>query len=361
MTSPAGNILVTGGTGLVGHAIVEAFDGASVLSLTRHGAAGWHERTPEGNRSASGLLPDRHGHVVTAAGGVDNVVYIQGDVTQPRLGLTDAKYAELAGRVDAIVHSAGVSDFTTPKRAVEALNVEGTRNIIDLAQRADVPLYHISSAYVHADGTSVKGRWGAAVYLESKRAAERLLEDSGVPAAIIRPSVVFGDSRTGYSPSFQGLHRLIGMMLKEQMPLLPFSPETRVDFLPRDVVGAVTARLVRDGFRGEFWLSAGPDALSFGRVVELLIEYGESLGLKLEPPRFVDRDMIERLIKPAGGETVARRIDVLLALTSHFESRPSLRSSLEPSERPDLEAAFMLGARYWGEKNGVASGVGVAA
>lgn len=346
MTQPL--VLVTGGTGLVGGAVVESMQDLRVLSLTRHGSAGWEGEGPRAGRSAAALLPSQHGHVVAA--GVNGDAHVLGDVTRPQFGLSAERFGELAEAVDIVVHSAGVSDFTTPRRATDALNIEGTRQVIEFARRADAVLYHVSTGYVRAEGASLRGRWGAKVYLESKRAAEQLVEASGLDACIVRPSIVFGDSRTGATPSFQGLHGLIGMMLQNRMPLLPFSRATRVDFLPRDVIGSVIARLVREGHRGEFWLTAGNDALPFGQVVDLLLEYGRGRGLTLDPPRFVSLDMIERLIKPAGGEAVARRVDILLALTSHFSEEP-LPSSLREDERCDLQEALRRGAEYWGERH----------
>jgi hypothetical protein len=123
-----------------------------------------------------------------------------------------------------------------------------------------------------------------------------------------------------------------------------------VDVLPREVTGKSIAELVRTNFSGEFWLTAGAAAPTFGRLVELLLEYGERLGLELHPPRFVSAEMIERLLKPAGGQAVARRIDLLMALTSHFSTSGELPSSLPESAKGDLEATFLRGAEYWWER-----------
>ncbi len=344
-------VLVTGGTGLVGSAIIEAMSDMTVVSLSRHGAAGWRGRSTQSGASASSLLPALHGHVVPLAGERDGLSHIAGDVTQPLLGLGKRGYEDLGASVDLIVHAAGVSDFTTPKDATNALNIGGTREILAFSERAGRPLYHVSTGYVQSQGTTLNGRWGAGVYIDSKQRAEQLLEDSAVLAAIIRPSIVFSDSQTGWSPSFQGLHRIIGMTLEDKIPLLPFPAEVRLDFLPRDVIGHTTADLVRRGFTGEFWLTAGAAALTFGRIIELLMEYGETLGLALHPPRFVTQEMIDRLLKPAGGKAVARRIDLLVALTSHFSSAPELPSSLPDAEKGDLEDAFLKGARYWAQEN----------
>jgi thioester reductase-like protein len=347
-------VLTTGGTGLVGRAILDALGDVTPISLTRHGAAGWQDGVPRSQRSVGNLLAERHGHVVKASDG-DHVEHVVGDITDPRLGLSEAEYAALADRVAVVVHAAGVSDFTTPRRVTQALNVEGTRNVARFAERARAPLYHVGTSYIVSRGTSVRGRWGAQVYLDSKREAERIARECRTFAAIIRPSVLFGHSRDGSAPSFQGFHRFVGLMLKSEMPLLPFPPETRVDFLPHDVVGEVTARLVREGFEGEFLLTAGSDALTFARVIELVQDLGRDLGVVVEPPRFVTMDMIDRLIKPAGGEAVARRVDLLLALSSHFVEEP-LPCSLEDRDRVDLEAAFLKGVRFWAETQDVAAG-----
>ena len=342
-------VLVTGGTGLVGHAVVEALDDATVVSLTR--GAGGDGRSRSG--SAAGVVPETLRHAFTA-GRSDSATHVQGDITATRLGLAPADYEQLAAEVDVVVHAAGVSDFTTPLRTTHARNVEGTRQVLAFAADADAAVYHVSSGYVNGRGTTVKGRWGAGVYLESKREAEALAAASDRTAAVVRPSIVWGDSSTGRCPSFQGLHRLVGMMFESKLPLLPFGSDTRVDFLPCDVVGSTIAELVRRRFEGEYWLTAGPAALEFGRIVELVLERGARFGLELHPPRFVDMDMIDRLVRPVGGEAVSRRVDVMLALTSHFTSQQLLPTSLAADAMPDVEAAFVRGVDYWAEQHGYA-------
>lgn len=349
-------MLVTGGTGLVGGAVLEALDGVPVVSLTRHGAGGWAGAdASRGARAASNLLPtELRGHVVPGFE-ADHVVHVRGDVTHPRLGLSDDSYAQLARDVDLVIHAAGVTDYTTPRAVTDAVNVAGTRHVARFAEHADAPLYHVSTGYVGSQGTSVAGRFGAKVYLDAKRQADVVAAECRTLAAVVRPSLVFGHSADGSSGSFQGLHRLLGMMLEERVPLLPFGPETRIDFLPRDLVGRAIARLALDGYEGDFWLTAGGDALAFGRVVELLLDLAASCwDRRIEPPRFVSRDMIDRLIKPVGGPAIARRVDLLLALTSHLVADP-LPSSLAAGERLDLEDVLYRGAVFWARWSGLAA------
>ncbi|MGB7686723.1 MAG: SDR family oxidoreductase [Solirubrobacterales bacterium] len=352
-------VLVTGGTGLVGQAVINALDGTNVVSLTRHGAAGW-ESGPVTGGSAAGLVPEVHGHVVSPGGADFGIQHIEGDVSEPHLGLAKAEYEELAERVDVVIHAAGISDFTTPRRTTYAINLDGARNAATFADGADAALYHVSTGYVNAEGASLGGRWGAGVYIASKQAAEKAVQESPNLAAILRPSIVWSHSRTGWSPSFQGLHRLVGMMFENKMPLLPFGEETRVDFLPHDTVGEVIAHLIQSDFNGEYWLTAGPRAMRFDRVVELVVDLGASFGREISPPRFIDPEMIERMIKPVGGEVLARRVDLLLALTTHFSSQDVLPTSVPDSQVPDIEAAFVKGAEHWAESQGYAAVAGAA-
>ncbi|HKG39398.1 MAG TPA: SDR family oxidoreductase [Conexibacter sp.] len=346
-------ILVTGGTGLVGSAVLDALEGACVISLTRHGASGWSADAAREGRSASALLPTGNGHIVGAYD-AGHVEHVRGDVTRPRLGLSESQHEQLAECVDVVIHAAGVTDYTTPRATTEALNVTGTRNVARFAERAQAPLYHVSTGYVRAQGTSVRGRFGAQVYLDSKREAERVVGECATLAAIVRPSVVFGHSRDGSSASFQGLHQLVRLVLENDLPLLPFPEETRVDFLPRDVVGRVIAELATEGFQGEFWLTAGAGAPTFGHVVELLVGFAADRGRRLDRPRFVSREMIDRLLKPVGGPALARRVDLLLALTSHLQADP-LPSSLGPEDRAELDQVLVRGAGFWAQRSGWAT------
>src|SRR5580704_9595495 len=220
----ARTVLLTGGTGLVGSAVIEAIDDMQVISLTRNGGAGWAAATSTRQTSASALLPTGHGHIVPPSASREGVVQISGDVTLPLLGLDEQGYEALAQSVDVVLHSAGVSDYTTPKHVMDKVNVGGTREALAFAERAGVPLYHVSTGYINAEGATLRGRRGAGIYFESKRQAEQLLEASSSLQALIRPSIVFGDSITGWSPSFQGLHRIVALMLENKIPLFPFQP-----------------------------------------------------------------------------------------------------------------------------------------
>lgn len=58
-----------------------------------------------------------------------NVTTVLGDVAKPMLGLAEQAYAELAARVDAVIHCAAITDFNRNAGSLEATNVAGTEQV----------------------------------------------------------------------------------------------------------------------------------------------------------------------------------------------------------------------------------------
>src|SRR5205823_9561693 len=164
-------VLVTGLTGVVGSALLPELAGHRILALT-------HSAEPPAG--------------VTA---------VRGDLTRPRLGLSPAAHRDLVRQVEVVVHAAAVTDFAADPAAIAELNVTGTARVLDLAAAAGAAVHYVSTAFVARAGRSRADVRDAAAnpaaYLASKRAAERLVREAGLPATILRPSVVLGHSRTG--------------------------------------------------------------------------------------------------------------------------------------------------------------------
>lgn len=164
--------LVTGGTGVLGEALVRDLHdaGMAVTTLSRRG----------------GVPP------------VPEVTGLRGDVTDPdTLDFRDH---------DVVVHGAAFVGFglTRQKEAVmHRTNVEGTRNVLDAAARDGVKkVLHVSSvAAVGRTGDVPRDEewvWQRAprfhsAYERSKYEAHRIaLAHEGVPVAAVMPSIVLG-------------------------------------------------------------------------------------------------------------------------------------------------------------------------
>ncbi len=142
------------------------------------------------------------------------VVVVPGDLAQPRLGLDDAAFAALAEAVHVVYHNGAQVNHTFPYAALRAANVGGTREVLRLACTGPLkPVHFLSSVAVYsppAPGEPVPevlyesdpvNEWRRLTgYAQSKWVAEqvvRLAMARGVPAAIYRPGIVTGDSRSG--------------------------------------------------------------------------------------------------------------------------------------------------------------------
>jgi thioester reductase-like protein len=140
---------------------------------------------------------------------------IEGDITDPRLGLSDATYDELAGSVRRVYHLAAIYDLAVPEAVAIKVNVDGTQHMIDFCRACtDLERHHyVSTCYVAgkrkglvkeselAEGQAFKNH-----YESTKFAAEVLVRDSmsEIPTTVYRPGIVVGDSKTGDTQKFDG-------------------------------------------------------------------------------------------------------------------------------------------------------------
>lgn len=299
-------VLLTGAAGVVGNALLSHWRGRRVVCLTHRAA-----------------VPAE---------------CVRGDLRRPSLGLSSATRRRLARQVDAVVHCAAVTDFNADPADVQRINVDGTRAVADLAADAGVPLYYLSTAFVARTGHALDDTGDAAAdpgpYLRSKHAAEQLVRESGATATIIRPSLVIGDSRSGEMAKFQGLHALAGAILRGMLPLVPLRAEDRIDMVPQDRLAGAIAALVDAGTTGgEYWITAGDRALTAQDTVDLTVQAGRRVGVAVDPPRLVDPEMVDRLIRPVFVEPLPdaarRRFDDLTAMTALFTTGAALPSNLD--------------------------------
>ncbi|MGK9463865.1 SDR family oxidoreductase [Streptomyces sp. G6] len=328
------SLLLTGGSGVLGRALIdELAPDFDLLCLRR--------KTP---------LRD------------PRVRELQGDLVAPRLGLSPLAWHELALEVDVVLHCAAETDWRTPPQDITRTNLRGADNMLDLAARADAPLYLVSTAFVADTPTEEDRRRfpGAAAYLDSKARAEQMTREAGVPGAIVRPSVVMGQ---------HGLTEAIGSMVLGQTPVLPGAPEARIDMVPRDYVSRAIGDLVRGGVAdGEYWLTAGKEAIGLREFADVCADVAVRHGLpRPQRPRLVPVDAVHRLLLPMLEGTslpasLRRRLEYYAELLLVFQRELPFDTSLgEPDcgtrlTRTDIRAALVRNAECWtGDRAGLLS------
>jgi nucleoside-diphosphate-sugar epimerase len=136
---------------------------------------------------------------------------IEADITEPAHSLLQY-LGELSADIDEVWHCAVVFQFQERDRdKAFALNVEGTRNLLEVAiesGRNKTPrFFHVSTAFVCGKlrglipETLHEGQQFHNCYESSKNEAERIVLDyhatHDLDAVVLRPSIIVGDSRTG--------------------------------------------------------------------------------------------------------------------------------------------------------------------
>ncbi len=154
--------------------------------------------------------------------GIENRSYqvtcVESDLSKDNLGIEDEEYARLCSVVDTVIHCASDTSFSESKREkVMAANIGGLKGILEFSKNAHVNIFHyISTAFVAGtDDTYCREILSATktftnVYEESKAGAEKIIagfcEENSIYLSIIRPSIVYGDSRNGRSLKFNALY-----------------------------------------------------------------------------------------------------------------------------------------------------------
>jgi nucleoside-diphosphate-sugar epimerase len=203
-------VFLTGGTGFLGSHLAAALlaKGYRVCLLTR--SAG--QQSAE-HRVAS--LLDWFGVPADARRALR---VVDGDITRPYLGIDRGALGRILHETEGIIHCASCTAFSERKRAeLEHVNVLGLSHVLQFAaSTAARAFHHVSTAYVagKASGSCAEEPSTANVfhnpYEETKCQGERMVlarcPDMGVTASIYRPSIVYGDSRTGRSLLFNALY-----------------------------------------------------------------------------------------------------------------------------------------------------------
>src|SRR5207244_5548857 len=123
----------------------------------------------------------------------------------------------LSGNVDHLVHLAALYDMTADDATNDAINIGGTRNVVELANRIGVGhLHHVSSVAVAGsyDGRFTEdmfdeGQVLPSPYARTKFEAERIVrEEAGVPWRVYRPAIVVGHSLSGEIDKIDGPYYL---------------------------------------------------------------------------------------------------------------------------------------------------------
>lgn len=262
-------ILLTGGTGFLGMSLIarllEDDDGPDILLPVRA-----RDRAQAAERLA-GVLAVLYDDVPAAA---ERLRPVPGDVLNRGLGL---RPTDLRG-VERVVHCAASIAFTLPLREAREINVTGTAHVVELCRRLpSLERYvHVSTAYVagRAIGTFREqdhdvGQTFRNTYEQTKWEAEHLVGRADLPSVVVRPSIVVGESDSGWTPAFNVIYWPLQAFARGLLDEVAADPDGIVDIVGIDrVVDVLEAALSEPAASGTYHAVAGEGALSVAQLIE---------------------------------------------------------------------------------------------
>jgi amino acid adenylation domain-containing protein/thioester reductase-like protein len=274
-------ILLTGATGFLGAHLLR-----ELLAAT--GARVWCLVRARDETDAYRRIADAAARWQLPAPPRDRVAVLLGDLAEPRLGLSDATFRDLARSIDIVYHAGAMVNFIYPYQELRAANVAGTREVIRLAGLyRGIPVHYVSTTAVLA-GLGLAGtrevteetalayperlRMG---YVETKYVAEELLRSAGragLPVAIYRPLDIVGSLDTGAWSTATEMCALIRFITDTGL-----APDIDVplDFVPADVCAAAIRHISASaGGTGHTYHLASPKHALLDTLVDRLRDRG---------------------------------------------------------------------------------------
>jgi thioester reductase-like protein len=219
---------------------------------------------------------------------------VPADLTRPGLGLSSAARAALAERTGTVLHCAASIAFDLPIDEARAINVDGTRRVIEIAREAGTlqRFVHVSTAYVagrtrgsFGEDDLDAGQTFRNSYEETKHEAEHIVAQADdLAPAIARPSIVMGASTTGWTPAFNVLYWPVRAFARGLFDAMPARPDGRVDVVPVDYVADALVHLIDSREGGVFNLVSGRDAVTADELADLACAYFDRPRPPFVPP-----------------------------------------------------------------------------
>ena len=302
----AKRIFLTGATGFLGSHLCDALlkDGHHVTTLAR--ASKTKAARDRVTATLRRVTQDEEG----LEGRLDCLGVVEGDISASDLGLAPADHERLTVTTDEVWHSAASLSFLEDDReSIFRMNLEGTRHIVEWTSgTAAKRLHHVSTAYVAGKRTGIVredeidvGQEFKNPYEDSKCQSETLVDAAHrcgrISASIYRPSIVIGESQTGYASHFHGVYAFIRGLWAAierlrrrqngadmvQLPLRVLGSETStLNFVPVDyVTEAMVAIASQASSEGSTYHLANPKATQNRLWMDIVCDQLQVEGIHL--------------------------------------------------------------------------------
>ncbi len=276
---------VTGATGFIGRHLVEQLlqrDG-TIYVLVREGSRGRLEEL----RSRWGAPEER-------------VVPIVGDLSAPRLGVSDGDVERLKGDVGHLFHLAAIYDMTADAESQRLANVEGTRHMVELAHAVEAGRVHMVSSIAAAGlykGTFREDMFEEAEdvdnhpYYQTKHESEAVVRsECERPWRVYRPGIVVGHSETGEMDKVDGPYYFFKLIQRIRRAMPPWMPQIgiegrEINLVPVDFVAKALDHIAhQEGLDGRAFHLTDPSPKTAGQIMNMFARaaHAPEFGLRLD-------------------------------------------------------------------------------
>ena len=213
-----------------------------------------------------------------------HTVPIIGDLVKPLLGIAKSDLKKLTGKIEHFFHLAAVYDLKADADAQVAINVDGTKNAVALANEIDAAVFqHVSSIAAAGmyEGVFREDMFEEAEgldhpYFATKHESEKIARtEAGMPWRVYRPGLVVGDSNTGEMDKIDGpyyffkLIQKIRNLLPSWMPMVGLEGG-RINIVPVDfVVDAIDHIAHKKGLDRQAFHLVDPTPYRVGDVLNI--------------------------------------------------------------------------------------------
>jgi NAD(P)-dependent dehydrogenase (short-subunit alcohol dehydrogenase family) len=219
------------------------------------------------------------------------VIAVLGDLTRPRLGVSDADLRKLKGKVKHCFHLAAIYDVAATAEAQQAANVEGTVHAVEFAEAVQAGCFHHVSSIAAAglyEGVFREDMFEEAEeldhpYFRTKHDSEGVVRrECKRPFRIYRPGFVVGHSRTGYIDKIDGPYyffkfiQKLRTMFPQWMPMIGIEGG-RINIVPVDFVADALDYLAhKRGLDGKCFHLTDPAPRRIGEVLNIFAKAGHA-------------------------------------------------------------------------------------